>query len=73
MRHVMRSWGNGVIASPFLTLVLYGGEWSATRPCFITPEETALGTHSIGGWVDSRAGLDSMEKKKSVTPWEIEP
>jgi hypothetical protein len=23
-----------------------------------------LGTHCTGGWVDSRAGLDSVEKRK---------
>jgi hypothetical protein len=40
-----------------LTSALVGGEWSASRPCRFTP-----GTHFIGGWVDSRAGLDDMEK-----------
>jgi hypothetical protein len=27
-------------------------------------EERAPGTHSIGGWVDPRAGLDEVEKRK---------
>jgi hypothetical protein len=27
------------------------------------PRERAPGTHWIGGWVGSRAGLDDMEKK----------
>jgi hypothetical protein len=30
------------------------------RPLY--PRERAPGTHCIGGWVDPRAGLDSMEK-----------
>jgi hypothetical protein len=30
------------------------------RPLY--PRERAPGTHSIGGWVDPRAGLDEMEK-----------
>jgi hypothetical protein len=41
----------------FLTSALFGGAWSASRPCRLTP-----GTHFIGGWVDPRAGLDDMEK-----------
>jgi hypothetical protein len=40
----------------FLTSALVGGEWSASRPCRLTP-----GTHFIGGWVDPRAGLEDME------------
>jgi hypothetical protein len=42
-----------------LTSALAGGEWSASRPGRFTP-----GTHSIGGWVDPRAGLDDVEKRK---------
>jgi hypothetical protein len=37
------------IAPPFLTLVLDGSWWSASRSCCFTPEETAHGTHLIGG------------------------
>jgi hypothetical protein len=46
----------------FLTSALAGGEWSASRPGRFTP-----GAHCIGGWVDSRAGLDNVEKKKFLT------
>jgi hypothetical protein len=46
----------------FLTSALAGGQWSASGPCRFTPDEKAPGTHWIGGWVDSRAGLDDMEK-----------
>jgi hypothetical protein len=41
----------------FLTSELVGGEWSASRP----------GTHRIGGWVDPRAGLYDVEKRKFLT------
>jgi hypothetical protein len=37
-----------------------GDEWSASRLCRFIPEETALGTHWIGGWVGPRAGLDDV-------------
>jgi hypothetical protein len=43
----------------FLTSVLAGGEWSASRPgCF------TLDIHWIEGWVDYRVGLDDVEKRK---------
>jgi hypothetical protein len=45
----------------FLTSALVGSEWSASRPCRLTPGETAPGTHFIGGWVDPTTGLDDME------------
>jgi hypothetical protein len=51
--------GNGCIDPRFLTSALVGGEWSTSRPGRFTP-----GTHRIGGWVDPRAGLDDLEKKK---------
>jgi hypothetical protein len=31
------------------------------------PKESAPGTYWIGGWVDPRAGLDDVEKKKFST------
>jgi hypothetical protein len=46
----------------FLTSALVGGEWSTSRPGRFTP-----GTHWIGGWVDLRAGLDDLEKRKFLT------
>jgi hypothetical protein len=48
----------------FLTLTLTEGEWSASLPGCFTPGDRAPGTHWIGGCVDSRAGLDDMEKGK---------
>jgi hypothetical protein len=53
------------MASPFLNLALDGGDWSASRPGRFNPEERAPGTHWIGGWVDYKASLDAMEKRKS--------
>jgi hypothetical protein len=51
----------------FLTSALAGGEWSASRPCRFTPGESSPGIHWIGGWVDPRADLDDMEKRKFLT------
>jgi hypothetical protein len=46
----------------FLTSALAGGKWSVSSPgCFTS------GTHWIGGWVDPRAGLDDVEKRKFLT------
>jgi hypothetical protein len=59
----MKTYGR-VYIHIFMTSALVGGEWSASRPCRFTPEERAPGTHWIGGWVDSRAGLDDMEKRQ---------
>jgi hypothetical protein len=51
----------------FLTSALGGGELSASRPCGFTPGEEAPGTHWIGGWVDPRAGLANVKKRKFLT------
>jgi hypothetical protein len=51
-----------------LTSALVGGEWSTSRPGRFTPGERAPGTHWTGGWVDLRAGLDDLEKRKFLTP-----
>jgi hypothetical protein len=51
----------------FLTLALAGGEWAASRPGHFTPGEKAPGTQWIGGWVDPRAGLDDLKKRKFLT------
>jgi hypothetical protein len=48
----------------FLTSALVAGEWPASRFGRYTPGETDPGTHWIGGWVDHRAGLGDMEKRK---------
>jgi len=44
--HAMKTWGgNGVQLHTFLTLVLDGGEWSASCPGLYTSGERAPGTH----------------------------
>jgi hypothetical protein len=50
-----------------LTSALVGGEWSSSRSVRFTHGERAPGTHWIGSWVDPRAGLDDMEKRKFLT------
>jgi hypothetical protein len=51
----------------FLTSALAGGKWSASRADRFTPGERAPGTHWKGGWVNPRAGLDDVEKRKFLT------
>jgi hypothetical protein len=48
----------------FLTSAPSGGEWSPSRPGCFTEGERGLGNYWIGGWVDHRAGLDNVEKRK---------
>jgi hypothetical protein len=49
-----------------LTSALVEGEWTS-RPGRFTPRERTPGTHWIGGWVNPRAGLDDVEKRKFLT------
>jgi hypothetical protein len=46
----------------FLTLALFAGEWSASRPGRFTP-----GTHWIGGWLGPRAGLNRLNDVEKRT------
>jgi hypothetical protein len=55
----------------FLTLVLGGSEWSASCPGHFTPMERTPSTHCIGGWVNLRAGLDDVVKRKFLTLLEL--
>jgi hypothetical protein len=57
-------WGSGFIDPRFLDLGT-SWRWSASHPGPFTPREGAPGTHWIGGWVDRRANLDDLEKRKS--------
>jgi hypothetical protein len=65
----MKAYG-GVDASIhiFLTSAIVGGYWSTSLPGRFTPGERAPGTYWIGGWVDLRAGVDDLEKRKFLTP-----
>jgi hypothetical protein len=51
----------------FLISALVGGEWSASRSGRFTPRERASDTHWIGGWVNPRADLNVLEKRKFLT------
>jgi hypothetical protein len=54
------AWGQRRYSSTFLTLALDGGEWSASCPgCALVPGKGSPGTHCTGGWVGTRASLDT--------------
>jgi hypothetical protein len=57
----------------FLTLVLVGGVWSASRLGHFTPGARDPGTPWIGSWVVSRTCLSEMEERKLVPLLGLEP
>jgi hypothetical protein len=57
----------GVQIHIFFTTALVGGEWSVSRFGRFTHGENVPGTHCIGDWVDPRAGLEDVEKRKFFT------
>jgi FtsP/CotA-like multicopper oxidase with cupredoxin domain len=61
-------WGVEVYFYAFLNSALDGGEWSASHPGRSTPKERAPGIHWIGGWMEPKAGLDTVVKKKFPGP-----
>jgi hypothetical protein len=67
----MQAYESGCIDPHFLDL---GTSWwfSTSRPGRFTPGKRAPDTHWIGGWVDLRAGLHDLEKRKFLTPPELE-
>jgi hypothetical protein len=62
----MGEWRYG--STIFLTSVLGGGEWSTSRPHRFTRGEGVPGIHWIGGSVGPIAGLDVVDREKSVAP-----
>jgi len=54
--------GVGVELHTFLSSVLDGGEWLASRHGRLISESRAPGTHWIGDWVGPRSGLDAVVK-----------
>jgi hypothetical protein len=65
--YVMKTYGGvEVKLHAFLTSVLDGGEWSASRPGRFIPRERSPGSRWIGSWVDSRAVLPSAGTILSV-------
>jgi hypothetical protein len=61
-------WWRGKVYLYALTLALHGGKWLASRPARLTPKEKAPSTHSTGGWVDHRRGVDAVAKEKIPVP-----
>jgi hypothetical protein len=59
----------------FFALTVAGGEWSASRSGRVSPGERTPCTHWIGGWVDPRAGLDDVAKRKflNLLGFELRP
>jgi hypothetical protein len=69
----MKAYGGAAVEIHiFLTSALVGGVCPTSRPGRFTPGEKAPGTHWRGGWVDPRAGLDDLEKRKLLTPPALE-
>jgi hypothetical protein len=58
-------WGVDVQIHIFLTSVLVGGEWSASRPCHFNPGERVPGTNWIGGWVDPKPDWTTWRRENS--------
>jgi hypothetical protein len=64
----MKTYGGvDVQTHAFLFSALAGGEWPASRPGRFTPGERDSRTYWIGGWVEPRASLDDMEKRKFLS------
>jgi hypothetical protein len=51
--------------SRHISAVLHGREKISSRPGRFATWERTLSTHWIGGWVDPRAGLEAVDKRKN--------
>jgi hypothetical protein len=51
------------------TVPLDEGEWSASLPGRLTPEEISPGTHGIEGLVGSMAGVGAVECRRIFCPY----
>jgi hypothetical protein len=61
------------MAPPFLISALDGCEWSASYPGRFIPGERVPAIHRIGGWVGPRAGLETVDERKTFALPGIEP
>jgi hypothetical protein len=66
--HTMKAYGEGGVKiqlHTFLSSVIYGSGWSATRLYHFSPGERATGTlnRRLGG---PQSGLDCVEKRRNV-------
>jgi hypothetical protein len=67
--HAMKAyWGVEVYSTHSLISALDGGEWSDSRPGRLISRERVPGIHWIGGWVNPRAVLDTVVKRKIPSP-----
>jgi hypothetical protein len=64
----MREWMYRSIFILTSTLIL--GEWSASRLGRFTPGDRAPDIRWTGGWVNFRARLDDLEKRKILPYWD---
>jgi hypothetical protein len=64
------AWGERRYSSySFTTSALDAGEWSASRPGrAFTPGERTPDAHCTGNWVGPRAGLDTEDRGKILSP-----
>jgi hypothetical protein len=62
----MKAYGSGCRDPHFLDLGT-SWRWVVNAPASLLPGKEPPGTHWIGGWVDLRAGLDDLEKRKFLT------
>jgi len=58
----MKTYGGGGIA--ICTLALDQGKWSVSHLRHFIPREGDPGAPWIGGWLDPKAGLDMVAKRK---------
>jgi hypothetical protein len=56
----------------FFISALVVGELSASSPGRFAPRERAPGAHCIGSWVNSRAGVDDVERRQILPVWRLE-
>jgi hypothetical protein len=62
-------WRVELLLHILLTSALDGGEWSASHPdCFTPPGKKPNTTLLIRIWVDTRAGVDAVVKRKILAP-----
>jgi hypothetical protein len=65
---MMAYWGVEVWLHASFTSALGGGGLSVSCHDRFTPKETTLFTHWVGGWMGSRADLDTVVKRKIPSP-----
>jgi hypothetical protein len=62
----MKAYGENGGAAPAIFHLSSRFEWSTLCPSGVTPTERIFGTHSVVNWMGPRAGVNVLEKQKSV-------